>query len=93
MHLFRGFAVFFHVAGNDNQIAAFAFGGGGCHGRVHTVFTCLIVAGGDDPASVFRATYSDGQPCQARVVTDFDGGKKTVAITMNDLSGHGVRGA
>ncbi|MCY1436912.1 hypothetical protein D9M71_530520 [compost metagenome] len=60
------------------------------HGRAHTVGTRFIVAGGNHPAMVGRASHRHGPTGQARVVTHLDCGVEAIAVDVDDLAqGHG----
>jgi hypothetical protein len=61
----------------------------GRHGRAHTVCPRLVVAGGDHPTPIRRATDRQGFTSQTRVITHLDGGVETVTIDVDDFSlGH-----
>ena len=55
---------------------------------MNPILPCFVVAGSNDAAAIFRAAHGHGMTRQCRVIAYFDGGKKTVAVSMYNLAGH-----
>ena len=58
---------------------------------MNPVLPRFVVAGSNDAAAFYRAAHGYGMTRQCRVIAYLDGGKKTVAISMDNLPGHGAK--
>jgi len=52
---------------------------------MHSVFSRLIVAGGNNPSAMFVPPHRHWQTTQRRVIPYLDGSKETVAVAMDEF--------
>lgn len=72
--------------GHKNEVGAFLQGQKSGHGRVATVFTRFVIAGGKHAALLTGAADSYGVPGEFRPVANLDGGIESVHIEMDDFA-------
>lgn len=83
---FRCFFIGIHTRLDDGQVGAQFQRMARGHGRPHAVGPRLVIAGGDHPAPVRRATYRQGLLRQARVIPHFDGSVEAVTVDVDDFA-------